>query len=66
MAEPITSSIIFGQEKFSSMTSAPFSSHCRAKSSHSGSSRPINEATITLFGYAFFSLRNVARFSDTL
>ena len=50
MSEPRPPSAMFGQEKFSSTASAPFSSHSRASSPHSASFWPMMEATMTLVG----------------
>ena len=50
MSEPRPPSAILGQEKFSSMASAPFSSHSRESSFHSASFWPMMEARMNLVG----------------
>jgi len=50
MSDPKPPSAIFGQEKFSSTASAPFSWHSRARLSHSASSCPMMEARIHFVG----------------
>ena len=47
---PSPSSCILGQEKLSSIASAPFFSHNRDSSSHSASSLPIMDARINFVG----------------
>ena len=50
MSEPRPLSAMFGHEKFSSIASAPFLSHWRARSSHSASFCPMMEARMNLVG----------------
>ena len=50
MSEPRPSSIMLGQEKLSSMASAPFCSQRRLSSSHSASFWPMMEARMNLVG----------------
>ena len=66
MSEPRPSSAMLGQEKFSSMASAPFSSQARASSSHSRSFCPMMEARINFVGYFAFRRRKISIFSATL
>ena len=66
ISEPRPPSAMLGQEKLSSMASAPFSSHRRASSSHSASSRPMMEARMNFVGYFSFNFRKIAMFSATL
>ena len=50
MSLPSPPSAMFGQEKFSSTASAPFSSHSRASSPHSASFCPMMEARMNFVG----------------
>ena len=66
MSEPSPPSAMLGQEKFSSIASAPFSSQRRARRSQSASSSPIMEARINFRGYLAFRRRKISMFSSTL
>ena len=66
ISDPRPPSAILGQEKFSSMASAPFSSHRRASRSQSSSSSPMMDARMNLVGYFALSRRKISIFSSTL
>ena len=66
ISEPRPPSAILGQEKFSSMASAPFSSQSLASSSHSASFCPMMEASMNFVGKSAFNRRKISMFSATL